>query len=1727
MLENRERRKKILFAVAVAAVMIGSALAVATFAIAPTAKAGTPSAPSSAAPANLGTGPLAQVAPASGYSAAGSTNLPPSLASDYAIAPDNAAYSATAPITLQVTLTPSSSLSALESNVNNPSSSQYRQYLGLGGIASAVGVAPSTYAGVAAYFASFGIAVETHGDMLTLGLSGTPAQLSAAFHTKIQAFSLTYTNASLYNPEFDQIVGSQSVVIGGVTLTEPVWQSVPMVFYANTAGLTLPSGVAQYVNGVTGFGVDVAMPQLQALYQNFPGVPSSATQIINSTGAVVSGPAWSDGEGKRMKDPVSLGVSSGSVANSCQANYSWVPSSYYGEKLQIFFPSTMPTLTGACTLFTGADTLLSEPDYGQGVTIAVIEVGAVDPSQLANFSSLTFGKGVGPNGLTTDLMSRLTYIDLGASDLSTAILQGWYSGWDIETALDIEYAATMAPEAHIDLVSVPAPYFSYFDEAYSFIMANLVGRSTCAIPGTDPLLGPVFVYGPTTDPNGGSACAVTITSNSYGSGETYDTYFGSPMYTQVESQLISEMAIMGVTNFFASGDSGGVYAVVEDFHPASSPGSISVGGGQMTASDGGVTFPTTHNWYFLQTCGPWCGGLVQIAPVTNLQSFTYWANPSGEGTIGGITGGGFGQSIRTPQPWWEAGPDTYTDGARIDPIVSGQAAFNMSVYYDECAYVLGFSCGPWDVLYGGTSFASPITAGGWALIEEQLNMKFGLSNYGWGDIGALLFESRNANLAGAPTVYPFIPMTNLGIDTGGIGDYAPFNSFTWYYENLSIQVPNAVDHPWWFASLFNPAIPPGWTDAKFLGGASAWNNLQGLGAPNWDLLDQVLVGQTDTAHALLNSPFYVEEVTPSGDINVAGLVCGQSYEFQIVTSVATGNAVYSVVAYSGTPNDGTAYGGGVASTITVNPATDPSLTFWYTPLCPPPTVTGPTSLNNTGWYYGYFLVTQETSNPGGSPWTFQQFGTTVDQPGTLNLCISDAFDICQTSVAEETMFNTYDLEGFYNLQGQANAFVTLTEPNGETTPVESATVTQVSVVTDYGSEDPTLNPMYYAPGAIIGNYLTDSRGTADIWDNAFIAEASCATPATGLDNEYGYDVDGSQPVIPPVCVQTQVYTITAYAFGLVSNTVTVYVEPQMGTFFPQLSMNAAGDIVGFVQFNQMTNVQYVNISIGSSPGEYDNVSFLPACAYPGIVSVFGSDGLTEFDELPGNYCLSSGAGIPQPSADAQTVCQTGDPSAFYDSADWLCGSGVKEGVIEVDLTPAGGGGGAPDAAVTVSMLAVGWNDLNFKECFIGECFGETDTQFGLYWQDPVVFLPTHLSASQTGSTVLGVDTFTFSGTSFPGAKGTLELVSAGSTTVLATGLSGTYSLNTANLLDGAFQVVYVESAPGAVTSQQTVSFYTDNQVSTLTSTVNQLTSELSTSESTIASLNAEITADAQTISSLDSQVASLQSSLANDQTSLANDAAALATAQSTISALGSQVTALQGQVSSLQAGWASENATATSLSAQVTSLQAQLASESAAASSAGAAAQAQIANLQSQLASTQAQLAAAQATIASDQTALANANSQLATDQSQIAALNAQVVQLQKELNDKKNYIAPAWYDTTLGGGLILLIAAFALLVGIGATYAVMRRRRSELPNQDRSGMPESGPARTSPMEAPAATPGTRSPEDVIRRAMAARMELMRAGDFETAWWLGESARQLGEIAGVPVPLESFESMYR
>ncbi len=156
-----------------------------------------------------------------------------------------------------------------------------------------------------------------------------------------------------------------------------------------------------------------------------------------------------------------------------------------------------------------------------------------------------------------------------------------YSDWEVEEALDIEWAHAMAPQAKLFLVVSP-----------------LCGTPQCA---TDPTWGAVVLAGQLVAQNGGG-----VVSMSFGDAEIpqeigFDQYFTQP----------------GVVYFAASGDSGlGV-----SIYPGASPNVVSVGGTRFNR-DGSGNF--TSEQYYTN------GGGGDISP--------YEPRPSYQDGIAGIVG---------------------------------------------------------------------------------------------------------------------------------------------------------------------------------------------------------------------------------------------------------------------------------------------------------------------------------------------------------------------------------------------------------------------------------------------------------------------------------------------------------------------------------------------------------------------------------------------------------------------------------------------------------------------------------------------------------------------------------------------------------------------------------------------------------------------------------------------------------------------------------------------------------------------------------------------------------------------------------------------------------------------------------------------------------------------------------------------------------------------------------
>ncbi|MEM3803665.1 MAG: protease pro-enzyme activation domain-containing protein, partial [Conexivisphaerales archaeon] len=899
-------------------------------------------------------------------------------------APNNAA-NLPSTITVTLGLQPQGDLHGALASVSNPSSPLYHHFYQLGQVASTFGVSQTVYNSIVSYFQGYGLTVIPSADRLSLSLQGTPSQFQAAFHANIRGFYLRYNSRGLWNPIF----GSQSGVNGSVS-------QIP--FYANTEPLQLPSSIVPYISGITGLDGAMATPSvslplgfypgenLSKLFSNYQVTPSPSSVVISTSNATA--------EDNGYFGWFNACISFGTCGNE-----------------QVYFPSTMPRVTGAVNLWKGLTTIGSQPDEGQGITIVLVEVGLLDPAIIQGFSQEVFHNN--------SLLNRVTEIGVGIPSLSAGISDGYAWGWSIETALDLEYVAAMAPQAHIDIVGIPDPMFSTFGQVFPFIAQYLTTGNPCNIPAGN------VVYGPVQD-----ACSVTITSNSYGSGETYTAYFGSPMYLTIFDEELSSLALQGVTNFFASGDSGGYSINLEADTAATSPGQTPVGGGSLIVTDNGNPYPVTgvQSLFCLFGIGGFCYEplVLNIANTTSLQSYTYWSYGGGlAGTFQGEIGGGLGISNRISQPWWEHALDTYEAGAMIEPVVSGPADFEMTIYFPPAG-------ANWQLFYGGTSFATPITAAEWALIEQQAQYAFGSAKFG--DINPILFSVHNSYQAGLTTINPYWPMQNV-FPQSLFGSAAPENYFDAYLQGIEYSYPNDQNMPVWMFTLQNPQ-------------GAGWSFLGGLGLVLTDKLDQAVIGAVP-GFSYVQPSYVVELVTSNGLQPFTTLTAGQTYKFEVL--LPNGNLAQNLVitAYSGGAytDNGVSYIPGSTKTITTSNGT-----FTYTPSWATP------SVDSGSDEYGYFLVNSAAGSGVSTPRSFTQFAVTEPQPsGRLTLGIETPYGLVTEGPAQIPMFTQFDAQGFYTLGSPGVVLL-----NGH--PVAGATVTQIAEQVNYSIEDSTLPPSTYAPG---------------------------------------------------------------------------------------------------------------------------------------------------------------------------------------------------------------------------------------------------------------------------------------------------------------------------------------------------------------------------------------------------------------------------------------------------------------------------------------------------------------------------------------------------------------------------------------------------------------------------------------------------------------------------------------
>ena len=433
-------------------------------------------------------------------------------------------------------------------------------------------------------------------------------------------------------------------------------------------------------------------------------------------------------------------------------HYTFMPANFSG------LPALPQQVASAYTYYTPADfegayNVTDLMQYSEGASIAIIDAYG-DPliyQDLAEFDAMFNLPPV-----------NLTIIPIGPYHPSLGLL----TGWDIETALDVEAAQSMAPYAHIYLIIAANPdnaLFEAVDYVVSTDLADVVSMSW-GLP--ENLIAMSGAY--TTVP------AFTLNY------PFADYYFALG-------------AAEGISFFASSGDEGAFDATPTTYgavlFPSSSPFVTAVGGTTLfvNVTSGSIQFLNSTGTYGYETA---------------------WSVSPLYGTSEVASTGGY--SSLFPKPWYQYG------------VVKGFFRTTPDVAADANPYTGFFEIVDGQMLViGGTSLASPLWAGITADIDGYLGVKLGLLNpllyniyrnqtlynmafhqITFGYNGKYLAKpgynlvtglgSPNAGLLAYAIKYELTRFPSLSI---AVTTYQPGAMYAWYMYNSTFQVVAAIWYP--------------------------------------------------------------------------------------------------------------------------------------------------------------------------------------------------------------------------------------------------------------------------------------------------------------------------------------------------------------------------------------------------------------------------------------------------------------------------------------------------------------------------------------------------------------------------------------------------------------------------------------------------------------------------------------------------------------------------------------------------------------------------------------------------------------------------------------------------------------------------------------------------------------------------------------------------------------------
>lgn len=383
------------------------------------------------------------------------------------------------------------------------------------------------------------------------------------------------------------------------------------------------------------------------------------------------------------------------------------------------------------------------PNYGQGQTIVLVDSYG-SPTAAADLQHFhdTFFAGL-PNPNFNEVYPQgnpqfhNTCHSKGQSGPCAA------ANWSGEATLDIEWAYSIAPEAHIILLAVP-PAETEGVQGFPNLFKAISGEIAAAPAGT---LFSMSLSATEQDFGGAAASQVSKFDQVFKQGlAKHDNFFAAT-------------GDYGSTSFSKQHRDANLFTSPVVGWPSTSPYVVAVGGTQLQF---GWTWDPSSNDAFTST---------------GAHNPAYWnATDSGDSEAvwnesWAPIGTGGGASVIYPRPSWQQGVDSGYGNHRLVPDTAWNAAVNGGVDVYITAYPqfnCGNSTGCW-TFFGGTSAATPQTAGLVALANAA---RAGAGKGPLGFLDPILYQEgvgASAYNDIVPQHYGSAPKTFAGSDVGVSG----------------------------------------------------------------------------------------------------------------------------------------------------------------------------------------------------------------------------------------------------------------------------------------------------------------------------------------------------------------------------------------------------------------------------------------------------------------------------------------------------------------------------------------------------------------------------------------------------------------------------------------------------------------------------------------------------------------------------------------------------------------------------------------------------------------------------------------------------------------------------------------------------------------------------------------------------------------------------------------------